>query len=121
MSRLLIDVFNQACNNIAASYLKVCGESMSDICSRNTAKDNLLHLYNSFCNIEPLGMKFNTMNCSVTVYLIFIQKHRGKEGMNNRKYHMEIGTTEFFTKRTTEAAKGLGQSNLKWAMKDFYF
>ena len=41
---MLFDEFNTACNNIAASFLKVGDESMSAIRFQTTAKGNLPHL-----------------------------------------------------------------------------
>ena len=54
-SKLLIYGFNEACNNISASYLKVGGDSMSSISFRTMAKGKLAPLYYIFCRKEPLG------------------------------------------------------------------
>ena len=53
--KLLINRFNVACNNIAASSLKVGYESMSAIRFRTTAKGSLPHLSYIFRKPEPLG------------------------------------------------------------------
>ena len=53
---LLSNGFNVACTNIAASFLKVGDESMSEI-QGMTAKGNLPHLYYIFRKPEPLGEK----------------------------------------------------------------
>ena len=42
---MLIDGFNEVCNNIASGYMKVGDDSMSAIRSRNTANGDLPHLY----------------------------------------------------------------------------
>ena len=49
-ARLLNDGFNEACKNIATSYLKVGDESMSKIRFRTTEKGNLPHLSYTFRN-----------------------------------------------------------------------
>ena len=51
--------FNTAFMNIAASFLKVGDEPMSEIRFRTTAKGNLPHLSYIFRNPKPLGTKFN--------------------------------------------------------------
>ena len=58
--------FNEACENIAASYLKVGDDSMSAIRFWTTAKWDLPHLSYIFRNPEPLGTDFNTVACYVT-------------------------------------------------------
>ena len=57
----LFNGFNTACKNIAASFLKVGGESMSAIRFRTTAKGNLPHLSYIFRKLEPLSTEFNTV------------------------------------------------------------
>ena len=57
---MLIDGFNETCNNIAASYLKIGDESMSEIRFRTTEKGNLPHLSYIFRKPEPLGTEFKT-------------------------------------------------------------
>ena len=52
---LLIDGFNEACKNIAASFLKVGDDSMSAISYLATEKGNLPHLSYIFRKTEPLG------------------------------------------------------------------
>ena len=52
---MLIYGFNTACKNIAASFLKVGGESMSEIRVRTTAKGKLPHLSYIFRKPETLG------------------------------------------------------------------
>ena len=87
---MLIDGFNEACNNITASSLKVGDESTSAISFRTTAKGNLNHLYYIFHKPEPLGKEFKTVTRSVTGVLLFIEVQRGKQGMKHIKYHQEI-------------------------------
>ena len=58
---LLINGFNIACKNIAASFLKVGDESMSEIRFRAIAKGNLTHLSYIFRNPDPLRTEFNTV------------------------------------------------------------
>ena len=58
--------------------------------------------------------------CSVTGDLLFIEFHRGKEGVNHRKYQQDIGATEACTKRTMEATKGIGQKYIKGSNKDCF-
>ena len=83
---LLIDSFNESCKNIAASYLKVGGDSMNVIRFRATAKGNLYHVYYIFRKLEPLGTEFNTVTNYVTGDLIFIEAHILKEWMAYIKY-----------------------------------
>ena len=52
---MLIDGFNDACKNIADSYLRVGGESMIMIRFWTTAKGKLPHLPYIFRNPKPLG------------------------------------------------------------------
>ena len=109
-----------ACKNIAASSLNVGDESMSAIRSRTTAKGNLPHLSYTFRKTEPLGTEFKTVACSTTGDLLFIELHRGKEGMKHSKYHKGLGATAAFTKRIMEATKGIGQKYTKGATKDCF-
>ena len=60
------------------------------------------------------------MACYVTGYLLLIEIHRGKEGTNKRKFHLELGVTEACTKRRIEATKGLCQRDTKGDMKDCF-
>ena len=53
--KLLIDGLNAACKDIAASFLKVGDDSMSEIRFRTTEKGNLPHLSYIFRKSEPLG------------------------------------------------------------------
>ena len=69
---MLINVFNAACKNIAASFLKVGDESMSAIRFRTTAKGNLPHLSYILRKPDPLGTEFNTVAFSVTGALLSI-------------------------------------------------
>ena len=95
----LFDGFNTPCKNIAASFLKVGGESMSAIRFRTKAKCNLPHLLYIFRNTEPLGTEFKTVACSVTGALLFIKVQRKKEGMKDSRYQQEFGATAACTKR----------------------
>ena len=78
--KLLIYGFNKACSNIAASHLKVRDESMSAIQFRTTSKGDLPHLSYISCNPEPLGAEFNTVACSVTGSLLFLEIQCGGVG-----------------------------------------
>ena len=113
--KLLIYFFNEVCKNIAVSYLKVGDESMSAIRFRTKAKGNLPHLSYIFCKPKQLGTEFNTVVCSVTWALLFVEVQRGKEGMKSRNYHLRLVATTACTKRMTEAAKGVGQRDIKGA------
>ena len=62
---VLIGGFNEACNNIAASYLEVGGDSMSTIIFWTTVKGNLPHLSYIFRKRESLGKEFKTVACYV--------------------------------------------------------
>ena len=117
---MLFDEFNNACKNIVASFLKVGDESMSAIRFRTTAKGNLPHFSYIFRNPEPLGTEFNTVACSVTGALLFIEVQRGKEGMKHSRYQKELGATTACTKRMMEATKGIGQKSIKGGTKDFF-
>ena len=70
---MLINGFNTACKNIAASFMKVGGESMSAIRFWTMEKGNLTHLCYIFSMPEPLGTEFKTVTCSVTRALLFIE------------------------------------------------
>ena len=118
--RLFIYGFNEACSNIARSYLKVRDEFMSVIQFRTMSKGNLLHLYYIFRNLEPLGTYFKTVSCFVTWALIFLEIHRGKERMKSIWYHLELGATAACTKILMEETKGLGQRALKGSTRDFF-
>ena len=69
---MLTNGFNEACNNIASSYLKVGDESMSGIRFWTTEKGYLPHLSHIFRKPEPLGTEFKTVTYSVTGALVFI-------------------------------------------------
>ena len=64
--KFLIDGFNDACKNIAAIYLKVGDESMSEIRFWTTAKGNLPHFTYILRKPDPLWAEFKTVACSVT-------------------------------------------------------
>ena len=83
---LLINGFNAACKNIAASFLKVRDESMSAIRFQTTARGNLPHLSYILRKSKPLGTEFKTFACYVTGDLVFIEVQRGKEGIKHSKY-----------------------------------
>ena len=74
---MTIDGLNEEINNIAASYLKVGGDSMSAIRFWTTAKGGFSHLSYIFYKPEPLGMGFKTVACSVTRSFIFTDIKRG--------------------------------------------
>ena len=75
---MLIDVFNEACNNIAAIYLMVGNESMGAIRFWTTSKGGLSHFSYIFRKPEPLVKYFNNVACSITRALIFVEIQRGK-------------------------------------------
>ena len=117
---MLIDYFNVACKNIAASYLKVGGESMSVIMFWTTEKGDLPNLSYIFRKPDPLGKYFNKVACYVTGALLFIEFQRGKEGMNHSNYQTDLGVTAERTKRILEATKGIGQKYREGAAHDFF-
>ena len=116
----LFDGFNTPCKNIAASFLKVGGESMSAIRFRTTAKCNLPHLLYIFRKPEPLITEFKTIAFYVTGALLFIEVQRGKEGMKNSRYQKELGVTAACTKRMMKEARGIGQKSKKGGPKDCF-
>ena len=118
--KLLFDVFNTACNNIAASFLKVGDESMREIRFRTTAKGNLPHLSYVLRKPETLGNKFKIVSCSVTGALLFIEVQRGKEGMKDSRYQQEFGATAACMKRMMEETKGIGQRSKKGGAEGFF-
>ena len=61
-----------ACNNIAASFLKVGDESMSSIRFQKTAKGYLPPLSYIIRKPEPLETAFKTVACSITGAFLFI-------------------------------------------------
>ena len=56
--RLLIYGFNEACSNIATSYIKVGDESMSAIRFLTRSKGDLPYLSYIFRKPEPFGTEF---------------------------------------------------------------
>ena len=75
--RLLVDSLNDACNKIAAFYLKVVDELMSAIRFWNTRKGELSHLSYIFHKPEPLGTEFKTTAYSITMELLFLEIQKG--------------------------------------------
>ena len=75
---LLFNVFNTACKNIAARFLKLGDELMSAIRLRTMVKGNFPPLSYIFRQPEPLGTEFKTVACSVTGALLFIEVQRGE-------------------------------------------
>ena len=65
-ARLLTYGLNEACLDIATSYLKFGDESMSKIQFCTTLKGDLPNLSYIFRKPEPLGTEFKTVTCSVT-------------------------------------------------------
>ena len=72
-SKFLINGFNEACNNISDSYLKVGGESMSAIIIYTTSKGNLPHLSYIFYKPDTLGTELKKVSCSTTGEFIFVE------------------------------------------------
>ena len=75
---MLIGGFNEAFNNISVSSLKIRYESMSVIRFWTTAKGGLPHLSYIFRKPDPLGTELNTVACSVTGSMLFIEVQIGK-------------------------------------------
>ena len=100
---MLIYGFNDAHNNMATSYLKVGDDSKSKIRFWTMAKDNLPHLPYIFLKPEPPSKEFNKITCYFTGYFLFIKVRRGKKGIKNSKYYLQLGSTEEFTKRMAES------------------
>ena len=117
---MLINGFNAAHKNIAASSLKFGDESMSEIRFWTTEKGNLPHLYYIFRKPEPLGTEFKTVASSVTGAFLFIEFQRGKEVMNHSKYQTDFGATAFCTNRMMEATKRIGQKSIKGETKNCF-
>ena len=74
----MTDGFNAAYKNIAAIFLKVGDESMSENRFRTTDQGNLPHLSYIFRKPDPLGTEFKKVACYVTGALLFIEVHIGK-------------------------------------------
>ena len=85
---MLIYGLNNSCNNIAASYLKACGESMSENIFWTTVTGELPHVHYILRNPEPPGTEFNTVACSVTGSFLFVEIQRGKEITKKIKCHI---------------------------------
>ena len=92
---------------------------MSDIRFWTTEKINLPRLSYIFHKPELPGVDFNTLACSVTGESLFIDIQRGKEGIKNSNYHLELGAKEVCKKRIIEAKNGLYQMDIKEANKVF--
>ena len=75
---MLLDVFNKACSNIAASYLKVGYEPLSSVRFCTTSKGDFPRLSYIFCNLEPLGTEFKMVAYSITGALILLEIQRGE-------------------------------------------
>ena len=75
---MLIDGFNDACNNISSIYMKVGDDSMSTISFRTTVKGDLTNLSYILRKPETRGVEFNTVACYVTGDLLLIEIHIGK-------------------------------------------
>ena len=75
---MLIDVFNDSCKNITASYLKVIDDSMSVIRFWTTEKGNLIHLSYIFRKLKPLGKEFKKPTCYITGDFLFVEVRRRK-------------------------------------------
>ena len=73
-----------------------------------------------FRKLDPLGKEFNTISCSVTGFLLFIEVQKGKERMKHSKYLKDIGATAACTKRTMKATKGISQNSIKGWTKDYF-
>ena len=82
-----MDGFNDACKKIAASYLKVGDESMSDSHFQTTAKGDSHQLSHILRMSEPMDTEFNTEAFYFTWGLIFLETKILKEGMKRTKYH----------------------------------
>ena len=67
---MLIYGFNEACNNIAISYLKVGDESTSAIRFWITVKGDLRHLSYILFNLQTLGKEFKKVDCYFTWALL---------------------------------------------------
>ena len=85
-----------------------------------TAKGNLPHLSYIFRKPDPLGGYFKIVACYVTGALLFIEVKRVREGINNSKYHLQLGETAACTKRMMEATKGIVFRDIKGATKDCF-
>ena len=118
--KLLLGGFNTACKNIAASFLKVGDESMSEIRFWTTAKRDLPHLSYIIRKPEPLGTEFKKVACSVTGALLFIEVKKGKEGMKHSRYQQELGANAACTNRMMESTKGIGQKSIEGGTKDCF-
>ena len=92
-----------------AIFLKVGDESMTAIRFWTMAKGNLPHLSYIFRKLETLGTEFKKVACYIIGALIFIEVHRGKEGMKRIKHQQDLGATAACTKKMMEATKGIGQ------------
>ena len=110
---MLIYGFNEACSNIASSYLKVGDESMSTIRFCTMSKGYLTHLSYIFRKPEPLGTEFETVACSVTEDFIFLGIQRGEEGMKSIWFHLELGNTATCAKILMERTKMDGEEGLE--------
>ena len=76
--RLLIYGFNEACLDIAASYLKFEDESTNVIQFCTTSKGGLPQLYYIFRKQEMFGTDFKMVACSVTGELILLDIQQRK-------------------------------------------
>ena len=117
---MLINGFNAACKNIAAMFLRVVDESMSEIRFRTTANGKLSHLYYIFRKPETMGTDFKKVSCSVTGALIFIEVYIGKKVMKQRQSPHRIGVRAACTKKIMDSTKGIGKKSIKGGTKDCF-
>ena len=86
---------------------------MSVIRSCTMWKGDFRHLSYIFCNPEPLGTKFKTVDCYVTGSLIFLENQLGEEGMELIRFHFNLEAMAVCNNRLMEDTKELGEKSLK--------
>ena len=74
----LINGFNESCNDIASSALKIGDELTSAISFMKTTKGNLAHLSYILRKLDPPGTEFKTLACSITGALLLIEFQKVK-------------------------------------------
>ena len=78
---------------VISSFVKVLDEIMSAFWQRTTKTGGLPNLTWLIRKLEPLGIEFKTVSCSITGVMMFMEIQRAKDGMQDIKYNREYGAT----------------------------
>jgi hypothetical protein len=106
----LVEGFNENWQSmVAAGKWKVLDESMSAWHPQKTKTGGLPHISFIMRKPEPLGTEFKVVACPQTGLFLYLEIQRGKEDMQQMKYHCTLGATMACTIRGVEVTKHCGQ------------